>query len=512
MKKIFLLTLPFLLILIFSCSKQSKTIESLVPANTSTAFDYFSTWNVQGYICSYSSNEAMREAMNERSMFHDTLYMNWTSLFPQIRNDLVFVMDDSWDVPQNENGMLNNDYLGSVELNEERFPSFAGTPTERTKKLVDAVKAKGWKGLGVWLCAQQAPIFGKVDSVAYWIDRLKVANDAGITYWKVDWGKNFNNIEWRKMVTDLGRIYAPNLIIEHAMNEKFIEISDAYRTYDVENVVAQPITIKRISNLLHYKPQNDAKGIINCEDEPYIAAALGCAMGIQRHTFSGNLPNGTIDYTFPPVGRNIKSRMDEVTRGIRWHHIAEPFGVGADNYSIDTAVLKDCWIMGERESWCTWCKGRNPGDTLCEIAPARVSRGLPLPEVLNPSANQPFVLSSQYPNGAVAIAAIGRGIKRNYILQRMNIEQTIFSIDSPIGIFGDYESLTLKLPNAIEKDKYSVYGQDLAGDNPIDITKEVIFKGSEVTIPGDVIHRVGLSAATSGDISDPGMVVKFFRK
>jgi hypothetical protein len=408
--------------------------------------------------------------------------------------------------------MLNNSYLGSVELSEGRFPSFTGTLTERTQKLVDSVKAKGWKGLGVWICAQEAPVFGKVDSGAYWIKRLKLANDAGISYWKVDWGKKYNSVAWRKMLTDSGKKYAPKLIIEHAMDEKYIEISDAYRTYDVENVVAQPVTIRRISRLLHYKPKNGAKGIINCEDEPYIAAALGCAIGIQRHPFTGNLPDGEKDFAFPPEGRDIKRRIDEVTRGIRWHQIAEPFGVGTDNYTIDTVVLKDYWILGQRETWCTWCRGRNPGDTLIENAPARVSRGLPLPEVLNPNPDQPFILSSQYPNGAIAIAAIGRGINRNYFLSRMNVGQTINNIDVPIGIFGDYESLTLKLPADVKGDMYKIYGQDLAGDAPVDITKEIIMKGRDVIIPGSVIRSVGLSAATKGDISDPGLVLKFVKK
>jgi hypothetical protein len=31
---------------------------------------------------------------------------------------------------------------------------------------------------------------------------------------------------------------------------------------------------------------------------------------------------------------------------------------------------------------------------------------------------------------------------------------------------------------------------------------------TEVVIPGDVIHEVGLMAARPGDISDPGMVLR----
>lgn len=48
-----------------------------------------------------------------------------------------------------------------------------------------------------------------------------------------------------------------------------------------------PITIRRICDLLPYKTVEGAKGIINCEDEPYIAVGLGCAIGVMRHPFAG---------------------------------------------------------------------------------------------------------------------------------------------------------------------------------------------------------------------------------
>jgi hypothetical protein len=146
---------------------------------------------------------------------------------------------------------------------------------------------------------------------------------------------------------------------------------------------------------------------------------------------------------------------------------------------------------------------------MCANAPARVSRGLPLPEVQDPTPDQPFILSSQYPNGAIAIATIGRGINRTYYIQRKSITQAIQNLDCPIGIFGDYQSLTLKLPFTVEKEKYIVYGQDMAGDTPINISDEISYKGNEVIIPGEIIRKVGLSAATKGDLSDPGLVLKF---
>ena len=63
------------------------------------------------------------------------------------------------------------------------------------------------------------------------------------------------------MLTTIGKQYAPRLCIEHAFQNSFIEFSDAFRTYDVENVIAQPVTIQRICDLLPYKAQGNAKGI-----------------------------------------------------------------------------------------------------------------------------------------------------------------------------------------------------------------------------------------------------------
>jgi hypothetical protein len=311
------------------------------------------------------------------------------------------------------------------------------------------------------------------------------------------------------MLTRLAHDHAPNLVVEHAMAEEFISNTDVLRTYDVENIISQPVTISRIASLLKYKPQGDVKSIINCEDEPYIAVGLGCAIGIMRHPFAGNLPDNNIDFAFPPVGRNIKLRMDEVTRAVRWHRIAEPFGVGSNDFRIDSLLLTDAWVLGKKE---TWVESRKIGDTVKVTAPARVSRGLPLATVTNPHPHQPFVLSSLYPNGAVVIATIGRAIHREYLTRRLKVEQAINSVDKPIGIFGDYESLTLSLPNKINLSDYTIWGQDLAGDIPIDITKDIIFYDNNIIIPGEVIRKVGLSAASKGDLSDPGLVLKFMSR
>lgn len=80
--------------------------------------------------------------MNENYLFGDGPLENWLNAFPEIRMDMDFVMDDSWDIPQNQNSS-DNDYLGSMVLDSTRFPSFTGSNSERLSKLVTAIKERG---------------------------------------------------------------------------------------------------------------------------------------------------------------------------------------------------------------------------------------------------------------------------------------------------------------------------------------------------------------------------------
>lgn len=491
-------------LLLLGCARQ-PAMESLVPKEPSGAPDYMCTWNLQGYVTSYAGNEQMRRAMNEENLFGKGAYQNWAELFPAIRADLYFVMDDSWDIPQEENAAGDNPYLGTVELNEERFPSFKGTPAERLKQLTQRLKKLGWKGAGGWICAQRAPRLAAVPEEDYWTERLRAAHEAGFSYWKVDWGREAGNDSWRRMLTELGRKHAPQLWIEHAMKYEYVEFSDVFRTYDVENVIAQPVTIQRVAQLLPRRAADGAKGIVNCEDEPYIAAGLGCAIGIMRHPFAGSLPDGRQDEAFPPVGHNYKKCLDEVVRAVRWHRLAEPFAVDG-RYAVDSVWLTDTWELRENE---TWNKGRPVGTVLCERAPARVSRGMPLPEVADTSALRPYVLASRYPNGAVAVAAIGRAAGREYVEREAAVTVAGSDWQAPVGLFGRFGAVTLVYPSVpAEMAGMEVWAQDLAGDSPVNITSEVKMEGNRLTVPGTVITRVGLMNATPGDKSAPGLVLK----
>ena len=98
-------------------------------------------------------------------------------------------------------------------------------------------------------------------------------------------------------------------------------------------------TIRRIADFFASDDPKDHR-MINCEDEVYIGAALGCHYGVMRHPLNGNMPNGKPDGFFPASFRNVKRRIDEVTRAVRWHRIAQPIYKG-DRVEIDYNTLAD---------------------------------------------------------------------------------------------------------------------------------------------------------------------------
>jgi hypothetical protein len=488
------------MIVAFSLSAWAQLLlasPNLVPAGPNRSPDYFCTWNLQGYVCSYANSSAQRREMVEQNLFGHSKCQDWIDLYPSIRGSLFLVLDDSWDVPLNGD---KRDY-GSLILNRERFPSYDGTPAQSLRKLSEAVRAKGWRGLGGWVCAQQAPAFAEPADTAYWTERMHWMRDAGISYWKVDWGSKSRDAGWRQMISELGAKEAPNLVIEHALAEGSLGSAAVYRTYDVENIIAAPTTVARIAHLLHVAPKNSPT-LINCEDEPYIAAGTGSAIGVMRHPFTGPLPNGRQDFVFPPVGRDLKRRLDEVVRGVNWHRIARPIPLGSDGARVDDNELTDTWTLNTDE---TWMKFR-PGDRRIAKAPARIARGgLSLPEVeVDLGQTIPYVLASRSQNGPVAIAVIGRTLDRSYVTPKARVTQDVGHADT-IGVFGAFGKLTLRFDQPLGQ--CQILAQDLAGSQSVDITPEVSIDGNALALDGVLISKIGLAAASHDDLSEPGLVM-----
>ncbi len=485
-----------------------KTGISLVPDTTNPSPDYYCTWQTQLFASCESRRVQQRDLINEECLFGEAYPFGWTGFYPDARQDLFLVMDDSWDIPVGEPKEYHQRMrFGSLMLDAGKFPSFAGETVENVdalRRLADAVKARGWKGLGGWVCIEQARCFGPTDPVEYWAHRAKEAQAAGWSYWKVDWGRHSTDAPYRRMMTAQANRFAPSLTMEHALAPEVAPESHAYRTYDVPAFMSIPMTMEKLAALL---PMNGAPGspaLINCEDEVYMAAALGCTMGVMRHPMVGAMPDGCPDPSFPAVHRNLKTKMDEVTRAVRWHRIAPAFGLNGSPTHIDTNLLTDVWQVHcreeEVEAWWGW----KNGDTVEKSAPARISRGLPLPEV-TPDADGivSFAAAAKYPDGTVSVGTFGRTLHR-WLTPRCAV--TLQTGDAArFGVFGEYDTLTIH--STAVAPGCRILAQDLMADEAVDITDAVTAASGVLTLPGELLHRIGTAAGHPGDTSEPGLVL-----
>jgi hypothetical protein len=455
---------------------------SLVPTTPSTVPDYFCTWNVQGFVANYANANDQADQMIEANLFGSGKNQNWLGFYPAIRADLTFLLDDAFDFPLG--GGHNHPTRGSIELDAGRFPSYSGTPAERLAKLSKDVKAKGWRDLGLWICNSRPNVDElPIDSETYWSERLRWSQEAGVGSWKVDWGIGIPGKPlWKYKTTAKGRAIAPDVWLEGGNQ------GDLYRTYDVAITVSIPETIRRIGVFLD-KPDANDRRLISCEDEVYIGAGTGSCYGVMRHPLADPMPNGKPDEFFKPSFRDVKRRIDEVTRAVRWHRIAQPFPKG-DAAIVDTVLLTDA---------------------KSKPAPARIARGgLPLPTVSMPMGGEPpYVLCCRHPTGEIAVASIPRHLTSNgrnqVVMPLADVTVEAGVLAGPIGIFGEFANLTLRTTSDLAGKR--IRAQDLAGDTPVDITAEVTIERGALTIPGAVLKRVGLMAATAGDLSDPGLVL-----
>ena len=100
--------------------------------------------------------------------------------------------------------------------------------------------------------------------------------------------------------------------------------------YDVTPQFSVASTLDRAAYLLPY-----AKGYLNVEDELYLAAALGCQMGIMRSVYGKGLDDW-----------DDSDRLKEADAALFWQRIAPPFTGG--NVEISKEILADEWTFQEK--------------------------------------------------------------------------------------------------------------------------------------------------------------------
>lgn len=447
---------------------------------------YYCTWLAQNFIASDAGEKraavrpeftgdqganCARDKINEHTVFG-----NGGMAQINARADLYLVLDDGWDVPYQTDPSVSKHSFGSLEVNEERFPFAKGNPAERLRALNGRVKGLGWKGLGIWVAAQRCGKdyklpFSEADE-EYWRERILWCKQAGVTYWKVDWGTSEHDNAFRKFLTETAREIYPALTIEHAvccppvngmtealqcgavgrfkgdkkisgLSKEAVLFSEVFRTYDVTPQFSVASTLDRIAYLLPY-----AKGYLNVEDELYLASALGCQMGIMRSVYGKGLDDW-----------DDSDRLQEADAALAWQKFAPPFAGG--KVEISEEILADEWAFKENEFWYQPINGR----TIRQGAPAVVSRNAPLPEVkAGETGEKPFVVCALN-RGAYSVAVLPRTLngKRAYV--GGTVVCTLPEMPEKIALFGSAESFEFKWQGRAT----SVTAVSLLGGNELEI-------------------------------------------
>jgi len=489
----------------------SAGLKSLVPSQASRAPNYWCTWAVQNYTYGQglsALDTAVLEGDSGSKFAHDAMseevllgQNGWASAFhARVRDDLYLLLDDGWETGG----------TATFELDPVKFPSFKGSNRDRLYALNHEIERLGWRGAALW--CRNTP-GGAAD-----MPLENQCSKAGISYWKIDIGDPaFNLVRLRndaRFALTLEHVHGESPVNgdwkrdgrfgPQPWQSRRIEIlqhTDVYRTYDVTSILSLPTTLDRVSELLRTAAgHTEMRSLLNVEDEVYVAAVLGCTMGVMRHPQHRLRPGSDVDLFFNG-SRKAKQRMDEVVRALRWQRIAAPFASGIGSFETSDEILTDGWTFAQGETW----ERDLVGSTVWQGAPAVLARNIALPQV-KAKSEKPFVFAARFPNGAVAVGTQERTRpKDGWFMPHCEVIVDAGDAPGPFGIFGDFDGLTLSFAKAAPGKR--VLAQDLAGDEPIDITTRVEFKGASLYMSGRTLREAGLRNGTPGDLSSPGAVV-----
>ncbi|MBQ7638586.1 MAG: hypothetical protein IJS90_06780 [Clostridia bacterium] len=490
----------------------------LIPQKSQITGNYFCTWDSQ---CDhmYARKErpkglTARDAMNENFLFGENGVLN---SFEGMRQDLIVVLDDGWDVPY---GATDSRIFGSLEADPERFPSLSGLrPEERLKALSKRIESMGYRGLGLW-APTQSPYYvnGAVitrtpeEERFYWEERARWCHEAGVLYLKADWGAHQGDAQYCAMMTECMRKYAPGLSVEHGFSgrplfeekspvvpeelaaylKNVLPVSDYLRTYDVCHELKYASTVDRAAICLNAAKACRADTILNIEDTALIGAALGCAVGVMRH----DLEKKRKYLPLPP------RLVSESYAALRWQRIAAPFAAGKGSLIISDERLKDVWRCPKRAPGL-W--PNVPEGDYFVSAPASIARNMPLPEVFS-EGEKPYVLCSVHPyNGALCVAVTPRTFPEGIDLAPLaDIIVQGGSPEKPVGLFGRFASLRVDFGKPAENRR--VYAQNLLSDTAEDVTALVGISGNRLTVPGELMLRIGTPENRENGV--PAVVIK----
>lgn len=499
---------------------------NLIPeARSGKTFDYFCTWSAQtrwGLPKEVNLGpQEMRDRLTEDFLFGEGGLLR--GIDPAARGGLIAVLDDGWDVPAGSAPGKDVSVFGSLIVDEEKFPSCAGTPEERLKKLSDKVLSLGYAGLGLWVAVQiagsrEGEVFTDEEIYAYWAERARWCRAAGVKYWKCDWGRNARDARFRRLMTDAVKDNAPDLLIEHlypipdpldselprdeafagrmALAQEFFRDSDALRTYDVALEFGVPSTLQRLADFCAQRPRfprAGCAGVLNVEDCLYLAPGCGAAAGVMRVPLE--------DYQ-PRMARSGK--MTELTRLLAWHRLCPPFCLGGASFSQSSERLVSSYTFPQ--DFAGWPDMH--GQTVVQSAPAAMSFNVPLPEA-QPDAqgSLPYLLACLNPAASAYALCVLPCTQPGRLYHEPLCRISLGTLDAnlPIGLFGRYESCRLSFDSNVENRR--VFVQDLAAREAVDVTDRVALSGPSLTLPGALVERLCAVNQPAGDTSSPAVVV-----
>ena len=329
--------------------------------------NYLCTWGFQAGWHSYapgiSSAEdgcvGLRNGIDGESLFMPGGILD--SYPKELRGDLIIVLDDGWDVPYNTSNPRDKTRFGSCDPSPDRFPDMGDTQAERLRNLSDKVKSYGFRGLGLWISpqfpGQPDEPFSMETFASHWEKNARLCGEAGISYWKIDWGAADHSLPCRLLLSELASRFAPELLVEHAWvggvfadnderrkSEDFtqklefigrcVNSGDFWRTYDV-SPMAHAVTMSRLSDVFRaaseYQGETEGRRkSINVEHQTEIGAPLGCSAGLMSH------PKRTPSSEKPQIA------------ALFWSRIAPPYAHDANAVHISDELLAD---SGDYTDW-----------------------------------------------------------------------------------------------------------------------------------------------------------------
>jgi len=519
-------------LLLFTSLFAEGTPPNLIPEKPSHDPNYWCTWYAQNYWIGRGTdlktlqgvtNKAAREQLNEKNLFNPK--DGWaTTLLKRGRKDLTFLIDHGWQDKNKKNLLPGATPFFSLQMDFADLPRYKGKDYGESLRLFNNdIKAQGWRDLGLWTRGDISEKAAK--RMVNW------SKHAGITYWKIDGGgtKHFYSYKIKEKIypelqleyicgasgplnpnwQDANRKEYPSVFAAGASKQKIsqriMQNTDVFRTYDVAPLMFSITTMRRVSDILSQTQglsQYIAK--LNIQDDPQVAAGLGCLIASKRHpnymerTYKGK------DLHHQLSGeRRIQKRMNAIERFTSWSRIAHAFPAGVGSFRRSEQELVSHIKHTEYDTWFKPVYGK----MVYQSAPAIMSRNMPLPTV-EPMAYPPHVMATTYPNGCTAIATEGRvSPEKPWSEPRAKITVQIKDASKVIGVFGRYDTLTLKFAGALDGVKH-IWAQDLIAKEATDILSQVQISGNTLTLDGALIDALGTAAGDQGDNSVPGLVLK----